>query len=188
MQPGFVETRVGKLVAGGWQSSRLSTRHAAPAPLGGVCPWEARPGPGQAEAHAPGDRVVGTWLWAHLEQELQGSMQDAHPPPEENEEGHQELQDVVAERLKAMHPPWAVVQEVGHGVGHRLRLWTGRAVSHARTPLPGFPTPAAQEALVGTILAGGVQWGRQLTCCHDLSRRDGVLGPCLGILLLEGFL
>lgn len=53
-------------------------------------------------------------------------MEDAHPPSEEDEEGYHKLQEVVAEGLKAMNPPWGAVQEVGHRVGHRLCLWDRR--------------------------------------------------------------
>lgn len=53
-------------------------------------------------------------------------MEDAHPPSEEDEEWYHKLQEVVAEGLKAMNPPWGAVQEVGHRVGHRLCLWDRR--------------------------------------------------------------
>lgn len=66
-------------------------------------------------------------------------MEDAHPPSEEDEEGHHELQEVVAEGLEAVDPPWGVVQEVGHGVGHRLRLWDRRPVSYTRRCTPQDP-------------------------------------------------
>lgn len=64
----------------------------------------------------------------NLEQDLQGAMEDAHPPSEEDEEGYHQLQEVVAECLEAMDPPWRAVQEVGHGVGHRLCLWDRRTL------------------------------------------------------------
>lgn len=62
---------------------------------------------------------------AHLEQDLQGPVDDAHPPSEEDEEGHHQLQEVVAEGLEAVEPPRGAVQEVGHRVGHRLCLGKG---------------------------------------------------------------
>lgn len=49
-------------------------------------------------------------------------MQDAHAPPQKEEEGDHELQEVVAECLQAVEPPGQVVQEVGHRVGHWLCL------------------------------------------------------------------
>lgn len=42
---------------------------------------------------------------AHLEQDLQRPVDDAGPPAEEEEEGHQELNEVVAECLEAVEPP-----------------------------------------------------------------------------------
>lgn len=66
-------------------------------------------------------------------------MEDAHPPSEEDEEGHHQLQEVVAEGLEAVDPPWGAVQEVGHGVGHRLRLWDRRPVSYTRRCTPQDP-------------------------------------------------
>lgn len=73
---------------------------------------------------------------AHLEQDLQGPVDDAHPPSEEDEEGHHQLQEVVAEGLEAVEPPRGAVQEVGHRVGHRLCLWAREALSCAWRP-PG---------------------------------------------------
>lgn len=90
-------------------------------------------------------------------------MEDAHLPSEEDEEGHHELQEVVAEGLEAVEPPWGVVQEVGHGVGHRLRLWDERRpVSCAWRWGPALPGPALWCPLVafwgsgvhGATLAG----------------------------------
>ena len=81
---------------------------------------------------------------AHLEQDLQGPVDDAHPPSEEDEEGHHQLQEVVAEGLEAVEPPRGAVQEVGHRVGHRLCLWAREALSCAWRPLgdpPSTPYP-----------------------------------------------
>lgn len=70
-------------------------------------------------------------------------MHDAHPPSEEDEEGHHELQEVVAECLEAVHPPRGAVQEVGHRVGHRLCLRDRRGpVSCTLSRTPGDPSPA----------------------------------------------
>lgn len=70
----------------------------------------------------PGPLCRGRVATAHLEEDLQQPVKDAHPSPEEQEEGHQQLQEVVAEGLEAVHPPGRPVQEVGQGVGHRLSL------------------------------------------------------------------
>lgn len=104
--------------------------------------------------HRRGRRDVGTQVLrgaaAHLEQDLQGPVDDAHPPSEEDKEGHQQLQEVVAEGLEAVEPPWGAVQEVGHGVGHRLCLWAGGGPEVRPGDLPAAPCPvlplAAQEA------------------------------------------
>lgn len=42
---------------------------------------------------------------AYLEKDLQHPMHNAHPAPEEQEEGHKEFQEVVAECLKLVEPP-----------------------------------------------------------------------------------
>ncbi len=57
-----------------------------------------------------------------LEEDLQDSVQHAHPPAHEGEEGHHELDEVIAESLEAMKPPRRVMHVVGHGVRHRLGL------------------------------------------------------------------
>lgn len=49
-------------------------------------------------------------------------MQDAHPPAQEQEEGHQQLDEVVDQGLEAVEPPRRAVHEVRDGAGHRLRL------------------------------------------------------------------
>lgn len=58
----------------------------------------------------------------HLEKDLQDAMHDAHPPSQEDEEGHHQLDEVVEERLELMEPPRRAVHEIGDGVGHRLGL------------------------------------------------------------------
>lgn len=58
----------------------------------------------------------------HLEKDLQDTMHDAHPPSQEDEEGHHQLDEVVEERLELMEPPRRAVHEIGDGVGHRLGL------------------------------------------------------------------
>ena len=88
----------------------------------------------------------------HLKQDLQGAMKDAHPPSQEDEEGHHELQEVVAKCLEAMDPPRGLVQEVGHGVGHRLRLW------NRRTPVSCTLSPTSQGTPAGLYWPRGVHW------------------------------
>lgn len=82
-------------------------------------------------------------------------MEDAHPPSEEDEEGHHELQEVVAEGLEAVDPPWGVVQEVGHGIGHRLRLWDRRrTVSYTLSCTPQDPCLLVLFWLLGAQIPG----------------------------------
>lgn len=40
-----------------------------------------------------------------LEEDLQDAVHHAHPAAHEGEEGHDELDEVIAESLKAMKPP-----------------------------------------------------------------------------------
>lgn len=71
-------------------------------------------------------------------------MEDAQPPSKEDEERHHELQEVVAERLKAVGPPRGLVQEIGRGVGHRLRLGNRGGPSAKPGALPtGDPCPCS---------------------------------------------
>lgn len=49
-------------------------------------------------------------------------MQDAHPPAQQQEEGHHQLDEVVDQGLEAVEPPGRAVHEVRDGVGHRLSL------------------------------------------------------------------
>lgn len=71
-------------------------------------------------------------------------MEDAHGTSQEDEEGDHELQEVVAEGLEAVEPPRGAVQDVGHGVGHRLRLWVQKGpVSCTRSTRPKAPWPPA---------------------------------------------
>lgn len=64
-------------------------------------------------------------------------MEGAHSPSEEEEERHHELEEVVAEGLEAVDPPWGLVQEVGHRVGHWLCLGDRRRpVSQAWSSTP----------------------------------------------------
>jgi hypothetical protein len=42
---------------------------------------------------------------AYLEQDLQYPVHYAHPASKEQEEGHEQLQEVVAECLEAVEPP-----------------------------------------------------------------------------------
>lgn len=56
-------------------------------------------------------RHMGDPKWCHLgpaylEKDLQHSVKNTHPPSEEQEERHEELQEVVAECLKVVEPPW----------------------------------------------------------------------------------
>lgn len=52
-----------------------------------------------------GDSEWGRLGTAYLEKDLQHPVKNAHPPSEEQEERHEELQEVVAEGLKAVEPP-----------------------------------------------------------------------------------
>lgn len=58
----------------------------------------------------------------YLEQDLECSVDHAHPPAHEGEERDNELNEVVGQGLKAMEPPWGAVHIVGHGVGNWLGL------------------------------------------------------------------
>lgn len=58
----------------------------------------------------------------YLEQDLDGSVHQAHPAAQEGEEGEDELDQVVGQSLEAVEPPRGAVQVVGHGVRNRLRL------------------------------------------------------------------
>lgn len=58
----------------------------------------------------------------YLEQDLDSSVDHAHPPAQEGEERDNELDEVVGQRLEAMEPPGRAVQVVGHGVGDWLGL------------------------------------------------------------------
>lgn len=58
----------------------------------------------------------------YLEQDLDRSVDHAHSPAQESEEGNDELDEVVGQRLKAMEPPWWAVHVVGYGVGNWLGL------------------------------------------------------------------
>lgn len=117
-------------------------------------PVQGATGPCGSTPHRRGRRDMGAEALrgaaAHLEQNLQGPVDDAHPPSEEDEEGHQKLQEVVAERLEAVEPPRGAVQEVGHGVGHWLCLWAGGGPELRPGDPPSAPCPvlplAAQEA------------------------------------------
>lgn len=57
----------------------------------------------------------------YLEQDLDYSVDHAHPPAQEGEEWEDELDEVVGQRLEAMKPPRGPV----HVVGHRVRNWLG---------------------------------------------------------------
>lgn len=75
---------------------------------------------------------------AHLKEGLQSPVQDAHAPPQEEEEGDHELQEVVAECLQAVEPPGQVMQEVGHRVRHWLCLQDKGTVDEMKA-LPPSP-------------------------------------------------
>lgn len=59
---------------------------------------------------------------SYLEQDLDCSIDHAHAPAQEGEEGEDELNEVVGECLEAMKPPRRVMHVVGHGVWNWLRL------------------------------------------------------------------
>lgn len=58
---------------------------------------------------------------SYLEQDLDCSVDHAHPPAQEGEEREDELDEVVGQRLEAMKPPRGAMHVVGHGV----RNWLG---------------------------------------------------------------
>ncbi len=62
------------------------------------------------------------YIASYLEQDLDCSVDHAHPPAQEGEEGKDELYEVVGQRLKAMKPPRGAMHVVRHGVRHRLGL------------------------------------------------------------------
>lgn len=59
---------------------------------------------------------------SYLKQDLACAVKHAHPPAQESEERHDELDEVVGQRLEAMEPPWGPVHVVRHGVGNWLGL------------------------------------------------------------------
>lgn len=59
---------------------------------------------------------------SYLEQDLDCSVDHAHPPAQEGEEREDELDEVVGQRLETMKPPWEAMHIVGHGVWNRLGL------------------------------------------------------------------
>lgn len=58
---------------------------------------------------------------SYLEQDLDCSVDHAHPSAQEGEEWEDELDEVVWQRLEAMEPPRGAMHVVGHGV----RNWLG---------------------------------------------------------------
>ena len=61
-------------------------------------------------------------MFSYLEQDLDGSVDGAHPPAEQGEEREHELHEVVGNRLEAMKPPRRKVHVVRHGIRDRLGL------------------------------------------------------------------
>lgn len=59
---------------------------------------------------------------SYLEQDLDCSVDHAHPPAQEGEEREDELNEVVGQSLEAMQPPRGAMHVVGHGVWNWLRL------------------------------------------------------------------
>lgn len=59
---------------------------------------------------------------SYLEQDLDRSVNHAHPPAQEGEEREDELDEVVGQRLEAVKPPRGAMHVVGHGVRNRLGL------------------------------------------------------------------
>lgn len=59
---------------------------------------------------------------SYLEQDLDCSVDHAHPPAQEGEEREDELNEVIGQRLEAMKPPRGAMHVVRHGVWNWLRL------------------------------------------------------------------
>lgn len=64
----------------------------------------------------------GAFLCSHLEEDLKDAVGHAHAPPQEDKEGHYQLNEVVKEGLKCMEPPRRPVHQIGHRIGNRLGL------------------------------------------------------------------
>lgn len=59
---------------------------------------------------------------SYLEQDLDCSVDHAHPPAQEGKEREDELNEVVGQCLEAMKPPRGAMHVVGHGVWNWLGL------------------------------------------------------------------
>lgn len=58
----------------------------------------------------------------YLEEDLNGTIDHAHPSAQESEKRENKLDEVVGQSLKAVKPPRGAMQVIGQGVGHWLGL------------------------------------------------------------------